>query len=570
MRPFAAIRARISKTSAASGEGGPEALHARAGRAAIPGILGAWLPGRRLRDAEAASAAKSRQMATVVHEFRTPLNGILGMASLLEQTRLTLEQQNYLSGIRQSGQALAQLVEDLLDYSTIEAGRFRLNNHAANLRQLIESVVEMLAPLAHAKHVEIAATVAADLPGLLDFDAARLRQVLFNVIGNAVKFTSQGGVLVRARVEADAEAGNVVIEVSDTGPGMTVATQQRIFREFEQACDAGERSGGTGLGLAISLRILREFGGSLSVASEPGQGSTFAIRFPMRAAEDAPTGADERKRLLHRSCVLLLAPAGPSADATLATVEALGGRCRLAVSAEEARVQLARAENEKLPYTDIIVDQRMAASFAREAGDVSLHRILLVNPEERASLPQDLYDAWLVRPLREKSLVDVLSGSVRHLRTRSAVGADGLPWPLPVPCENPLAILLAEDDPVSAMLTGAVLKRAGHHVSVVGSTTGMLERALHPVERHDLVITDMHMPGDGLAETLAALRTGETVLGLDTVPVIVLTGDVAGAKRQDLTSRGATRILAKPVDPMRLVEEIAGLMGLATGSKQPR
>src|SRR5690606_7917396 len=275
---------------------------------------------------------------------------------LLAQTKLTLEQQNYLSGIRQSGQALAQLVDDLLDYSTIEAGHFRLNNHAANLRQLIESVVEMLAPIAHAKHVEIAATVAADLPDLLDFDAARLRQVLFNVIGNAVKFTSEGGVLVRARVEAHAEGGDVVIEVSDTGPGMTVETQQRIFREFEQACDAGERIGGTGLGLAISLRILREFGGSLSVASEPGQGSTFAIRFPMRAAENAPADAEERKRLLHRSCVLLLAPAGPSADAMLATVEALGGRCRLAVSAEEARVQLARAENEKLPYTDIIVD----------------------------------------------------------------------------------------------------------------------------------------------------------------------------------------------------------------------
>src|SRR5690606_9425904 len=120
---------------------------------------------------------------------------------------------------------------------------------------------------------------------------------------------------VRARVEAHAEGGDVVIEVSDTGPGMTVETQQRIFREFEQAGGAGERSGGTGLGLSISLRILLEFGGSLSVTSEPGHGSTFAIRFPMRTAEDAPAGAEKRKRLLQRSCVLLLAPAGPSANA---------------------------------------------------------------------------------------------------------------------------------------------------------------------------------------------------------------------------------------------------------------
>src|SRR5690606_24008990 len=179
------------------------------------GVIGR-VDGRRLRDAEEASAAKSRQMATVVHELRTPLNGILGMTYLLGQTKLSPEQQNYLSGIRQSGHALAQLVEDLLDHSTMEAGRFRLNNRTANVRQLIESVVEMLAPRAHEKGIEIAVTMVAGLPELLEFDPGRLRQVLFNVVGNAVKFTQKSGILLKTSVEES----DIVIEVIDSGPGM--------------------------------------------------------------------------------------------------------------------------------------------------------------------------------------------------------------------------------------------------------------------------------------------------------------------------------------------------------------
>ncbi|CAD7052012.1 response regulator [Pseudorhizobium endolithicum] len=494
----------------------------------------------------------SRQMAAVVHELRTPLNGILGMTYLLGQTKLTAEQQNYLSGIRQSGHALAQLVEDLLDLSTLEAGKFRLNARVANLRQLIESVVEMLAPRAHEKRIEIAATVAADVPELLEFDPARLRQVLFNVIGNAVKFTGQGGVLIRVHVEEP----DVVIAVSDTGPGMTAEAQKRLFQDFEQMGDAAQRSGGTGLGLAIACRILREFGGSLSAISESGVGSSFTIRFPLRLAEDAAAGAGQRNRLLVGSRVLLLAPAGPAATAMAATIETLGGFCRRAGSAEEAAEALAHNARNAGRFTDLIVDHRMAAEALAGLEQAAPYRILLVNPEERASQPQDLYDAWLIRPLREKSLIDVLVGRLRR-RDGAAV----------VPVENrtedraarSLAVLVAEDDPVSAMLVSAVLRKAGHRVTLAEDAAALLERATSSVDRQDLIVSDLHMPGMDVVEALSAVRRHEKTTGLHSRPIIVLSGDAAENSPDGLESLAISAKLTKPADPAHLLRIIDSL-----------
>lgn len=521
----------------------------------------------RLAEAKAESVAKSRHIATVVHEVRTPLNGILGMAHLLGQTKLTPEQQNYLSGIRQSGYALAQLVDDLLDYSTMEAGRFQLNNRAENLRQLIEGVVEMLAHRAHEKRIEIAATFAADLPELLDFDPARLRQVLFNVIGNAVKFTRQGGVLVRVRLEND----DVVIAVVDTGPGMASEEIGRIFREFEQAGSANERSGGTGLGLAISARILTEFSGSLSVASEKGKGSIFTIRFPFRLAEDAPAGAGERGALLVRSRVLLLAPEGPAARATVATIETLGGTCRQVAHGGDVQRMIDRAEAAGKPYTDLIVDHRLASSFGAELTPASPHRILLVNPEERASQPQDLYDAWLIRPLREKSLIDVLSGRLRGFGTRGALN-DNMPEPASEPTQQParsggLRILLGEDDPVSALLVRRTLEKAGHSVQHVEDFAELVAVALSEADAPDLILSDMHMPGGNIAETLSAIRTAETSRGISGVPFLVLTGEGSDSARRELLSSGAGSVLEKPIEPQKLLEQVH-LVGVLSANRQ--
>ncbi|TCR90861.1 ATP-binding protein [Rhizobium sp. BK376] len=513
--------------------------------------------------AEYINAAKSRLLATVSHEIRTPLSGILGMSHLLSQTNLTAEQGNYLAGIRQSGNALVQLVEDLLDFSTIEVGRFELRPRAEPLRQLIESVVEMLSHRAHEKGIEVGTTVSADVPELMNFDPARLRQVLFNVIGNAVKFTHQGGVLIRAGLDG----ADLLITVRDSGPGMTPAVQARIFGEYEQAGDAIERSGGTGLGLPISARIIKEFGGSLTVTSEKGKGSEFTIRFPLSVSPEHR--GSSRRGLLKGTRVLLLAPDGPASIGIASTIRTLGGHCQRLEPGDIGGFSLsAVGKADELP-TDIIVDHRMAPYFFREFSDrvqiaaPDLRKIFLVNPEERAIRPLDLFDAWLIRPLREQSLIDVLSGRMRGMEKRDAINDNQRGFGPAVPEVKPptgLRIVLGEDDPVNAMLVRATLVKAGHNVQLVGDFETLLGIAAEMGEdRLDLMVTDLSMPGGEGLDVLARIRAGERRDGLPALPILVLTADHRQETHNKALLEGADAVLAKPVDPERLVTEVQRL-----------
>ncbi|MCJ8149143.1 hybrid sensor histidine kinase/response regulator [Shinella sedimenti] len=520
--------------------------------------------------AEAASDAKSRLLATVSHEIRTPLSGILGMSHLLGQTRLTAEQKNYLAGMRQSGHALVQLVDDLLDFSSIEAGRFQLRPSEEPVRPMLESVVEMLSPRAHEKGIEIGSFVSADVPGLLLYDASRLRQVLYNVVGNAVKFTHRGGVLLETALDGDA----ILIRVTDTGPGMRPDEQARIFEEFEQTGSAAQRSGGTGLGLAISARILSEAGGALTLESTPGRGSIFTIRMPVEARSRPSRGA--RKSVLHGSLVFLLAPAGPASAALVHTIGALGGACHLATSVEEAKDVARRLAERGESLTDIIVDNRLAGAFRRELVDMAYfresaaRRIYLVNPEDRGSRAigkAEGYDSWLIRPLRERSLVEVLRGRMKGIEVRDAINDNRpiLKDPPPVaPDPRPAAfsgirILLAEDDPVNAMLVRSVLERAGHTVRHVPDYPALVSALGGATDAGpfapDLIVTDLGMPGGEAQEMIA--RIVRCDYGNARLPVMVLTADNRTGLAEELLAIGADAVLAKPADPARLLGEIA-------------
>ena len=520
--------------------------------------------------AEEASAAKSRLLATVSHEIRTPLSGILGMSHLIGQTRLTAEQKNYLAGIRQSGHALVQLVDDLLDFSTIEAGRFQLRPSEEPVRPMLESVVEMLSHRAHEKGIEIGSFVSPEVPGLMTYDAPRLRQVLYNVVGNAVKFTHTGGVSLETTLERSA----IVIRVTDTGPGMNAEEQARIFEEFEQTGSAAQRSGGTGLGLAISARILNEAGGALTLESTPGKGSTFIIRMPVDAKKMPGVS---RKGVLKGSLVFLLAPAGPASKALVRTIGALGGACHLASSIDEAFDLLQGLAGRKAALTDIIVDNRLAGAFRRELADLTYikdsraRRIYLVNPEERTGRAignGEGYDSWLIRPLRERSLVEVLRGRMKGIEVRDAIndnrpilkelplGAD----PAPVPVTG-ARILLAEDDPVNAMLVRSVLERAGHQVRHVPDYPALVSALAGATDAGpftaDLIVTDLGMPGGDGKEMIA--RIVQRDYGNARLPVIVLTADSRAGLADELLAIGAQAVLAKPADPAQLIAEIARL-----------
>ena len=524
------------------------------------------------RRAENASQAKSRLLATVSHEIRTPLSGILGVSHLISQTRLTGEQKNYLAGMRQSGHALVQLVDDLLDFSSIEAGRFQLRPSQEAVRDTIESVVEMLSSRAHEKGIEIGATVAASVPGLLEFDAARLRQVLFNVIGNAVKFTHKGGVFV----SADLAGSTLVVRVEDTGPGMNREEQARVFDEFEQAGDNAQRSGGSGLGLAISRRIIEQFGGSLTLSSEPGKGTTFDIRFPVSAC-DLPASGHSRQGTLEGSRVLVMAPRGPAARALFATVTTLGGHCVLAETFADAQLHAGQAASGSSPLTDIIVDHRHAGQFRRLLADLpglaqlNLRRIYLVNPEERNGRPMnqiDGYQAWLIRPLRERSLVEVLRGRMKGMEVRDAIN-DNRPMLREVPIIRiepaQQGLLLAEDDPVNALIIRSILEKAGHAVRPVGDfaalATVLFDAPVTERMMPELIVTDLNMPGGTGLDMLARLRRQERDgLRHGVTPVIVLTSDTREETRETLIAAGAGAVLPKPVEPARLTAEIDRLL----------
>ena len=510
------------------------------------------------RKAEMASAAKSRLLATVAHEIRTPLTGLLGMADLLDKSRLGAEQRNYVAGLRQSGEVLSYLVEDLLDFATMEAGRFELRPVAESPRNLIEGIVEMLAPRAHFKGLEIASFVAPDVPEYLDLDPGRLRQVLYNIAGNAVKFTRRGGVLIAATIE-DRELS---IRVTDTGPGMTEAEKERIFEEFTQVGSLRARSAGKGLGLSISLRIIEAFGGSIQVESRKGSGSTFDIRFPvsldMRHAGELP-----RASLCARSSVLVLAPEGPASRAIARTITALGGRCHVCHSGADIMQALASGEIGGRPQTDIIVDHRLEGDYLGACSDIAtrlrLRRIFLVNPEQRQARIAGPYDAWLIRPIREQSLIDVLGGRLRGLEKRGATN-DNRPVPGIARAASEKSrgrIFLAEDEPVNALLVRTTLEKAGYSVHHAGDYD-MLKEMLDGNDgwRPDLVLTDLSMPGAPDGSLIADLCGRLKSAGHAHVGVVVLSGEQSESVRNTALMQGADSFLTKPVLPEKLVEAV--------------
>ncbi|KNY32171.1 PAS domain-containing hybrid sensor histidine kinase/response regulator [Agrobacterium sp. SUL3] len=513
----------------------------------------------RLR-AEKADAEKARLLATVSHEIRLPLSGMLGMNHLLSQTKINEEQRNYLDGMKQSGQSLVQLVEDLLDYSTMEAGRFKLNPRAENLRRLIESIVEMLAHRAHEKGIEITSFVSPDVPDYLDFDPARLRQVLFNLLGNAVKFTREGGVVIRACMVE----GELQMTVEDTGPGMSEREQARIFGEFEQAGPMSQRSAGTGLGLAISARIVREFGGSLTVSSHRGRGSIFTLSFRPGGAPAAMPDPGRRHCLQHTN-VLLIAPKGVAAAVTMEAIEAFGGKCVLVHQPEDLQRFQDGAADFGADLTDIIVDRRVSLLFRDALKDwpqQNIRRTLLVSPEERPSTMHVSFDAWLIRPLREKSLIDVLCGRLRGIERRDALNDNhpdvGFSSRLKEGASG-VDILVAEDDAVNARIIRAVLEKSGYIVRAVDDFQA-LRQSLAPgaARLPHLIISDLNMPGGEGLEVLPELLG--TLEGERNIPVIVLSGDARADTAEILLKAGAAKVLAKPTDPRQLVEEIRRML----------
>lgn len=511
--------------------------------------------------AEHANQAKSRFLAMVSHEVRTPLNGIMGMATLLADTPLSPEQRTYVGAISTSGTALLALIEDLLDFSKIEADRFDPEPQPTSPRELAESVVELLASRAHGKDIGLGAYVATDVPQIITADLGRVRQVLLNLVGNAIKFTQSGGILLSVTRGGTPEAETVRFSVLDTGPGLKAEDLERIFDEFEQVDGTSTRShGGIGLGLAISRRIVTSLGGSIAVRSVLGEGSEFTFDIPMLE----PGGSSlVRGDILAGRRALILSAVAMEPDAMARTLRSHGAETMVATTVDDA---LAMARDANVVLVDTIIEKPDGAVLhrLRDAG-FGGDAITLITPTDRGRLAEyraNGYGNFLPRPVRGETLLRViLMQQTSKDSSESIIRQSRLPDIREQRKGASLHILVAEDNEINAMLARAALTKAGHTVEVVGNGKAAVDAVLDPEgRRYDLVLMDLHMPVmDGL-DAIDAIRRHEEEGGTSAMPILVLSADSQEKTRQTLLSRGASGFVTKPLDPVVLADVISRQM----------
>ena len=472
-------------------------------------------------------------LASLSHEFRTPLNGVLGMARLLDSTALTREQRAYVSALMQSGEHLLGLVNDVLDYAKLGAERIELHPAPVALEDLLRQVAELMSPRAHEKGLEIGWSVEAGLAPILA-DEGRLRQILLNLIGNAVKFTDAGGVLITA--EPGWAEGALRFTVSDTGPGVPDEARDRIFEACHQA-DGGRDThfAGAGLGLAIARRLAQAMGGDVGVGGAPGSGADFWFE-----AAFAPAGCPMDDRPLAGRCVAVVSPNAIIREAACRQIQAVGGRAVVASAVDEIL--------DRLPPEAVLLIDHALARRGRVPLPKGRQAVILVRPDERGVVTRYRgagYAGYLIKPLRPASLAARVLAAEGQAPVESSPDERIAAAPAPEPAARGARVLLAEDNPINAMLARTLLTREGCQVDHVTDGGAALEALA--AGTYDLVLMDVRMPGMSGLDAARALRARGA-----TAPVVALTANAFEDDRRACLAAGMDDFLVKPLSPEAL------------------
>ena len=525
--------------------------------------------------AESASHAKSSFLARMSHEIRTPMNGVLGMTELLLETGLTSAQRKYAETVQRSGRNLLGIINDLLDFSKIEAGKLELESVDMDLRRSLEDVVDLLAERAHVKGLELACSIPANLATHVKGDPLRLGQVLTNLVGNAIKFTEQGSVVIRvAGLEETAQSVTLRFEVSDTGAGISAAAQSHIFEEFAQADGSTTRKhGGSGLGLAISRQLVEMMGGNIYVESVLGAGSTFwfTSRFEKQETQDsraAPMG------MLTGVRALIVESSAINGGILHSQMSNWGMTNRVAATPAQAIDLLSQAAARNAPFDIAIIDLglpgmdalELARAIRARADIATLRLVMLTHRQADMQNAREAgIDACLAKPVRQTVLYECLV-NVMACQPQEAVAAREVSEPVnAAPAGSRGNILLVEDNLINQQVALGILQIQGYSVTVVNNGREALDA--YAQGAFDLILMDCHMPEmDGFEATREIRGRERSSIG-KRVPIIALTANAMAQDREECLSTGMDDHLSKPFSMQTMQDMLDRWMPQAASTK---